>query len=119
MADYFITRRAAFDLPDIYVRSVENWGEGVADEYIKAIYGVFKQIAESPDLGRAREGRSRPFLMYPVKQHLVIYEAFPKGIMVAALLDQVGDIESIIKGLGPSFGAEITALKKQLLDRKD
>ena len=114
MADFFITRRAALDLRDIYSRSVKKWGESVADEYLEAVYRVFAQLANSPELGNLRRKRSSPFLMYPARKHFVIYDTFPKGIIFLTLLHQMRKIESIIENLGPSFISEISFLKKQL-----
>ena len=113
MADYFITRRAALDLQEIYGHSVERWGERVADEYLETVYRVFAQLTDSPELGKLRQKRSSPFLMYPAGNHFVIYDTFPKGIIILTLLHQVRKIESIIENLGPSFIYEITFLKKQ------
>lgn len=112
-----MTRRAALDLQDIYGRSVKKWGDGVAGEYIEAVYGVFEQIANNPELGRSRRIRSSPFFMVPAKKHFVIYDTFPKGIIIVTLLHQVRNIESIIENLGPSFVAELTVLKKRLHER--
>lgn len=119
MADYFLTHRAAFDLQDIYIRSIENWGESVADEYITALYDAFKLIAENPELGKTRTKRSKPFLMVAAKKHFVVYDTFPKGIIIVTLLHQVRNIESIIEESGPSFISEIETLKKQLHERID
>lgn len=113
MADYFITRRAASDLLDIYGRSIEKWGERVADEYIKAIYSVFEQVANNPDLGMLRRKRSYPFLIYPAQKHFIIYDTFPKGIIIVTLLHQVRNIENIIGKLGPDFVAEIASMKER------
>ena len=118
MADYFTTRNAAADLRDIYHRSVEQWGERVADEYLDAVYRVFERLAKNPELGQVRRKRSSPFLMYPAKQHFVIYDVSPQGIIIVALLHQVRNIESIIANLGPSFVLEIVALKNQLDQRR-
>jgi len=114
MADYFITRRAAFDLQDIYGHSVEKWGESVADEYLETVYGVFEQITKNPQLGKLRRKRANPFLMYPAGKHFVIYDTLPEGIIILALLHQMRKIECIIENLGPSFISEITFLKKQI-----
>lgn len=114
MTDYFITRRAVLDLQDIYSHSVNKWGEKVADEYLEAVYRVFDQLSKNPELGRLRQKRSGPFLIYPAKKHFVIYDTFPKGIIIVTLLHQVRQIENIIENLGPSFITEITSLKKQL-----
>ncbi|MCH8311396.1 MAG: type II toxin-antitoxin system RelE/ParE family toxin [Nitrospinae bacterium] len=113
MADYFITRRAALDLQDIYGHSVEKWGERVADEYLETVYGVFELVAKNPELGKLRRKRSGPFLMYPARKHFVIYDTLPEGIIILTLLHQMRKIESIIENLGPSFISEITFLKKQ------
>jgi len=113
MADYFITRRAASDLQEIYGHSVEKWGESVGDDYLETIYRVFAQLAGNPELGKLRQKRSSPFLIYPSGKHFVIYDTFPQGIIILTLLHQVRKIESIIENLGPSFIYEITFLKKQ------
>ena len=113
MADYFITRHAALDLQEIYGHSVEKWSESVADDYLATIYRVFAHLAGNPELGKLRQKRSSPFLMYPAGNHFVIYDTFPQGIIILTLLHQVRKIESIIENLGPSFIYEITFLKKQ------
>jgi len=51
--------------------------------------------------------------MYPARKHFVIYDTFPKGIIILTLLHQMRKIESIIENLGPSFISEIIDLKKQ------
>ena len=113
MADYFITRRAALDLQEIYGHSVEKWGESVGDDYLETIYRVFAQLAGNPELGKLRQKRSSPLLIYPAGNHFVIYDTFHQGIIMLTLLHQVLKIESIIENLGPSFITEITFLKKQ------
>lgn len=113
MADYFISRRAALDLQDIYNRSAKEWGESVSDAYMETVYRVFAQLTKNPELGRLRQKRSGPFLMYPAGKHFVIYDTFPKGIIILTLLHQMRKIEIIIENLGPSFISEITDLKKQ------
>lgn len=119
MTDYFLTRRAILDLQNIYIRSVENWGEDIADKYIEALYLSFQRIAENPQLGQARLNRSWPFLMVLAKKHYVIYDTFPKGIIIVTLLHQVRNIERILEEFSPSFVPEITALKRQLYESSD
>ncbi len=113
MADYFLTRRAILDLEDIYDHSLEKWGEKVADHYIEALYEVFDQITKNSELGKRKQKRSHPFLMVSAKKHFVIYDVFPKGVIILTLLHQVRDIENIIRKLDSSFIKEINDLKKQ------
>ena len=117
MSGYYLTRHAAHDLQDIYGRSVETWGERVANEYLEAVYGVFEMLAKSPELGQARRERSNPFLMYPANKHFVIYDTFPQGTIIVTLLHQVRRIENIIQKLDSAFFIEIDELKKRFHKR--
>lgn len=55
--------------------------------------------------------RGVPFLMVPARQHFVVYDRIPQGIVVLAILHQVRDIESLIVSLSASFLHEVEKLK--------
>ena len=109
---FYLTRRAALDLRDIYDRSRREWGEATASRYIADIYASMSKAAANPDAGLLRKHRSAPFLMVPARKHFVVYDRIADGIAVLAVMYQVRDIESLISNLSPSFIEEIEKLKE-------
>ena len=110
---FLVTRHAALDLRRIHARSHREWGEDVADQYLADLYAVMGTTAANPERGRSRQYRSAPFLMVPARQHFLIYDLVPQGIVVLTVLHQVRDIESLIADLDQGFHAEVERLKRQ------
>ena len=110
---FLLTRNAALDLRRIHTRSRREWGEVVADQYLADLYEVMGTAATNPEGGRLRQHRSAPFLMVPARQHFLIYDIVPQGIVVLTVQHQVRDIESLIAELGRNFLAEVERLKRQ------
>jgi toxin ParE1/3/4 len=110
---FFLTRNAALDLRRIHARSSREWGETVADGYLADLYSAMRRAAASPEAGRLRQFRSAPFLMVPVRQHFVIYDVVPHGIVVLTVQHQVRDIERLIAEFTPSFLTELDRLKQR------
>ena len=110
---FLLTRNAALDLRRIHSRSRREWGEDVADQYLADLYAVMGMAAAKPERGRSRQHRSAPFLMVPARQHFLIYDIVPQGIVVLTVPHQVRDIESLIAELGRNFHAEVQRLKHQ------
>ena len=113
-ATSLLTRNAALDLRRIHARSVREWGEGAADQYIADLHAAMGVAAAKPKRGRLRQYPSAPFLMIPARQHFVIYDLVPQGIAVLAIQHQVRDIETLIAELTPAFVAEVDRLKRQV-----
>lgn len=112
-ATFLLTRNAALDLRRIHVRSCREWGEAIADRYLADLYTTMAKIASHPEMGRLRQPRSTPFLMVPARQHFVIYDPVPQGIVVLTVQHQVRDIEGLIADLTPAFHAEVERLKQK------
>ena len=113
-ATFLLTRNAALDLRRIHARSVHEWGEDAADQYIADLYAAMGVAAANPQKGRLRQYRSAPFLMVPARQHFVIYDLVPQGIAVLAIQHQVRDIETLIAELTPAFVVEVERLKQKV-----
>ncbi len=97
----------------IHTRSQREWGDDIADQYIADLYAVMGVAAANPEKGRLRQYRSAPFLMFPARQHFVIYDLVPQGIAVLTVQHQVRDIESLIADLTPAFHVEVERLKRK------
>jgi plasmid stabilization system protein ParE len=112
-ATFLLTRTAARDLRRIHARSLREWGEDVADQYLADVYTAMRDAAADPDKGRLRQQRSSSFLMIPARQHFVIYNLVPQGIAILTVQHQARDIEALIAELSPAFHAEIERLKRK------
>lgn len=110
---FLLTRHAALELRRIHTRSCREWGEDVADQYLSDLYAAMGLAAASPEMGRLRQYRSAPFLMVPARQHFVIYDQLPQGIVVLTIQHQVRDIAAVIAGLTPAFLTEVQRLKRK------
>ena len=112
-AMFLLTRNAALDLRRIYTRSRRDWGDDVADRYLADLYAAMGLAAADPEKGRLRQYRSAPFLMVAAREHFVIYELVPRGVVVLTVQHQVRNIETLIAELTPSFNAEVERLKRK------
>lgn len=112
-ATFLLTRNAALDLRRIYTRSLRDWGDDVADRYLADLYAAMGLAAADPEKGRLRQYRSAPFLMVAAREHFVIYELVPRGVVVLTVQHQVRNIETLIAELTPSFNAEVERLKRK------
>lgn len=112
-ATFLLTRNAARDLRRIHAHSRREWGDNVADLYLADLYATMADAAANPEKGRLRQHRSTPFLMVSARQHYVIYDLVPQGIVVLTLQHRVRDIETLIAELTPAFHAEVERLKQK------
>ncbi|SCC93462.1 Plasmid stabilization system [Thiomonas sp. X19] len=113
-ATFLLTRNAALDLRRIHTRSCREWGDVVADQYLDDLYAAMGVAAANPEKGCLRQYRSAPFLMVPARQHFVIYDLVPQGIVVLTVQHQVRDIETLIAELTPAFVTEVERLKRKV-----
>ncbi len=109
---FFLTRTAALDLRAIHTRSRREWGDSVAERYIADLYAAMRLAAGNPAADRLRQGRSVPFSMVPARQHFIIYDRLPQGMVVLTVQHQVRDIETVIATLTPAFHAELERLRQ-------
>lgn len=112
-ATFLLTRNAALDLRRIYTRSRREWGDDVADRYLADLYAAMGVAAADPEKGRLRQYRSAPFLMVAAREHLVIDDLVPQGIVLLTVQHQVRNIETLIAELNLSFNAEVERLKRK------
>lgn len=108
---FLLTRNAAHDLRRIYARSSREWGLEVADRYLADLYAAIIQAASNLEAGRLRQHRVMPFMMVPVRQHFVIYDMLPQGLIVLTVQHQVRDIEALVAEMKSEFVTEIERLR--------
>ncbi len=111
---YQLTRKAVADLRAIHKRSIIEWGELQADQYLENLYAAIVRLAEHPERDKSRNRRASPFRMVPAQKHFLIYEIIDeKIVLVLAALHQAQNIEKHIAELTPSARQAISAIKRE------
>ena len=86
MAEVRFSRRAESDLQAIDDYTIQNWGEGQADLYLKQIHLFCMHLAETPNMGRLWN-RQRPGL-HRIEQgsHVIFYRQTRDGVLITRIL---------------------------------
>ena len=91
MADVRFTEQAIADLEDIFVYTIETFGELQAERYKASLERVCRRIADDPRLGRPIAGASRSFFHYPCESHIVFYMKQSDGVLIVRILHAAMD----------------------------
>ena len=73
MISYRVTPRAAQDLDDIAIYTLQNWGIDQLDTYLRALERRFARLGENPRAGRDREDVHPGYRSYPEGSHVIFY----------------------------------------------
>lgn len=86
MPVYKFTERAEGDLASIIDYTLETWGAGQAGKYIDGLEGLAVSLAQTPDLGKAREELHKGLIAFPYERHLLFYRKERHGITIVRIL---------------------------------
>jgi plasmid stabilization system protein ParE len=113
MAEVRLTRRALFDIEEIDLYSIEQWGDNVAAQYLADLYAGASRLGESPDLLKERPETSLRLRFYRVREHVLVCDVIGDVIFVLALRAAVMDLPNRIAELEPQlvYEAELLARK--------
>ena len=94
MGRYYLTRQANNDLEEIYdFIAAEN--RGAAQRLIAELEQHCKKLAESSELGRARDELSPTLRSFPVGKYIIFYRPEEDNISVIRVLHGARDIEPL------------------------
>ncbi len=94
--NFRLSVKAAEDIENIWLYTVENWSAGQADRYINLIFDEIEYLSENPgsgkDVGHIRKG----YQSAKVMSHIIFYRATSnqKTIEIIRVLHQRMDIEN-------------------------
>jgi toxin ParE1/3/4 len=98
MAKYVLTNKAVEDLSRIWDYTYEVWSENQADKYYELIIEAFKEIAESPALGKNYPALSKEIFGFKVGKHIVFYRTQkPKEVEIVRVLHERMDLKNRMK----------------------
>jgi plasmid stabilization system protein ParE len=111
---YVLTAWAAADLHEARAWPRSWWGEELTDRYFEDLHEGAKYIAENHVSFRDRHelGGSTALLLYPVREHYIIYEPLaPRGIAIVAAIRQGRDIPAILQKWVELIRRELTVIR--------
>lgn len=81
------------DLVDIWLHSLQEWGEQQADTYLDEMERIMLLLLEQPKIGRLREEFQPPVHVFYHAQHLIVYQIIPAGISIIRVLHKSMDVD--------------------------
>ena len=93
---YRISQKAAADLEQIWLYTVEHWSVEQADRYINLIFDEIEYLAAHPSSGKDYSHIRDQYRCSKVKSHLIFYRIASEGldIDIIRVLHQQMDLES-------------------------
>ena len=87
MAEYHISDKAGQQLNKIwsYVRR-ESDSEFIADRFIDGFFGVFRNLAEFPDIAQTRSYLPSGLLAFPHEKYMIFFRKQAKDIEIAYIV---------------------------------
>ncbi|MCM8543459.1 MAG: type II toxin-antitoxin system RelE/ParE family toxin [Lentisphaeraceae bacterium] len=91
---YFLTGAAEADLLDIFVYTLEEWGETQVHAYKRQLESRLEAILKFPDIGRKHPKLSTDVYHIVEGKHYIFYKKVDDGIEVLRFLHHCMDIIS-------------------------
>jgi plasmid stabilization system protein ParE len=98
-ARYVLTARAAADLREARAWSRARWGKELTSRYFDELHEGVQFIAENQSALRGRQELKwrTSLLVYPVREHCIVYEPLAERIIaVVAVIRQGRDVPAIL-----------------------
>lgn len=96
---YKLSVKAAEDIENIWLYTLENWSPEQADRYVNLIFDEIEYLSVSPESGKDFSHVRKNYRCAKVKSHLIFYRlvANQADIEVIRVLHQRMDIEERLK----------------------
>ncbi|MCY4283390.1 MAG: type II toxin-antitoxin system RelE/ParE family toxin [Gammaproteobacteria bacterium] len=82
------------DLIEIWLYTLNEWGEYQADKYLDDLEEAMRLLAEQPLICRERTELSPPVRIHHHVHHLIAYQVLEDGINVIRVLHESMDVDS-------------------------
>lgn len=89
-----IKPRAKADLAEIW-RYIAIDSDAVADTFIATLHAKFQVIANSPNIGRARDALAVGVRSFPVGRYVVFYRVLSDAVVIIRVLHSARDILTV------------------------
>jgi plasmid stabilization system protein ParE len=116
-ARYVLTARAALDLREARAWSRARWGKELTGRYFDDLHEGAQFIAENQSALRGRQELSggAGLLVYPVREHYIVYEPLAERfIAVVAVIRQGRDIPTILQKWSVPIRRELVEIRAKI-----
>ena len=115
MAYLGISRRAARDMEEIRIFSIQQWGHRVAEEYVDHIEAALQRLRQNPTLLRIKPEFSRNFRFLRVRRHYLVCSLVGDNIYLVTVKHGSLDLPNRLAELEPSLLEETDLLHRAFL----
>jgi toxin ParE1/3/4 len=92
---YFISEKAAEDIENIWLYTLENWSFEQADRYYNLIMDDIEWVAKNFESGKSMELIRKGYRASKVKSHIIFYRKSKTNVVeIIRVLHQSMDIEN-------------------------
>ena len=96
MSDYLLSPEAISDLQDIYLFTVDEWGEAQAEKYLNEIYVVFERLVQNAGIGRLRAELGEELRSIPTGAHVIFFHPLQSDVAIVRVLHGARDVEGVL-----------------------
>ncbi len=121
LARYVLTARAAADLREARTWSRARWGKELTRQYFDDLHLGAQFIAENHRtvLGRQDLSGGTALLVYPVREHYLVYEPLDERfIAIVAVIRQGRDLPSILQKWSVPIRRELLEIRARIERRE-
>jgi plasmid stabilization system protein ParE len=114
---YVLTARAARDLAEAKTWSLARWGKQLTDQYFMDLHAGAQYIAEHHSSLRSRDelAAGTALLLYPVREHYLVYEPIdPRCVVIVAVIRQGRDVPAILRKWGLQIRRELDDIRSRI-----
>ena len=114
---YVLTLRAEADLHEARAWSRARWGKELTNRYFQDLHDGAQYIAENHASLRNRHDLAggAPLLLYPVREHYIVYEPLAERfIAIVALIRQGRDIPAILQKWAAPIRRELIEIRAKI-----
>ena len=91
---FIITKKAVYDLEEIWFYTFQNWSVEQADRYNNLIFDEINYICSNYKAGKSIEHIRKGYRVTKVKSHLIFYRVINDTIEIIRILHERMDIEN-------------------------
>ena len=91
---YVVSKKAVYDLEEIWFYTVEKWSVEQADRYYQLIFEEINYICRHINTGKSMEHVRKGYRASKVKSHLIFYRVERDRVEIIRVLHERMDIEN-------------------------
>lgn len=91
---FVISKKAVYDLEEIWLYTVEKWSVEQADRYYQLIFEEIDYICKNINAGKSMEHVRKGYQASKVKSHFIFYRVLKSTVEIIRILHERMDIES-------------------------